>query len=74
MKVWKELDMAATSLVIVGGLNALAVAAGKFDLISAMTGKGGRHGSTNIGTRVAYGMIGGGALWTLSRMIEREAF
>jgi uncharacterized membrane protein YuzA (DUF378 family) len=39
-----------------------------------MTGKGGRFGRTNIGTRVVYGIIGGGALWSLSRLIEREAF
>jgi uncharacterized membrane protein YuzA (DUF378 family) len=70
----KKLDLAATSLVIVGGLNALAIAAGKFDLISAVTGKKGRHGTTNIATRTVYGVIGGGALWTLSRLIEREAF
>lgn len=70
----KKLDLAAASLVIVGGLNALSVAAGRFDLISAMTGKRGRPGATNIATRVAYGVIGGGALWSLSRLIEREAF
>jgi uncharacterized membrane protein YuzA (DUF378 family) len=70
----KELDLAAASLVIVGGLNALSVAAGKFDLVSAMTGKKGRHGGMNIATRVVYGVIGGGALWSLSRLIEREAF
>ena len=70
----KKLDLAATSLVIVGGLNALAIAAGKFDLFSAMTGKKGRLGGTNLATRTVYGVIGGGALWTLSRLIEREAF
>jgi uncharacterized membrane protein YuzA (DUF378 family) len=70
----KKLDMAAMSLGIVGGLNALSIAAGKFDLIGAMTGKGGRFGRTNIATRTVYGVIGGGALWMLSRMIEREAF
>ncbi|HEX7084543.1 MAG TPA: DUF378 domain-containing protein [Gaiellaceae bacterium] len=73
-RMMKELDLAAASLVIVGGLNALSVAAGKFDLVSAMTGKKGRHGGMNIATRVVYGVIGGGALWSLSRLIEREAF
>lgn len=70
----KKLDLAANSLVIVGGLNALAVAAGKFDLIAAATGKKGKHGKTNLATRTVYGVIGGGALWSLSRLIQREAF
>jgi uncharacterized membrane protein YuzA (DUF378 family) len=70
----KKLDLAAASLVIVGGLNWLSVAAGKFDLVSAVTGKRGRPGNMNIATRTVYGVIGGGALWTLSRLIEREAF
>jgi uncharacterized membrane protein YuzA (DUF378 family) len=70
----KQLDMAARSLTIVGGLNALAIAADKFDLIGAATGKKGRFGRANIGTRVVYGIIGAGALWSLSRMIEHEAF
>ncbi|MGH3001698.1 MAG: DUF378 domain-containing protein [Gaiellaceae bacterium] len=70
----KNLDIAAASLVIVGGLNALAVAAGKFDLFALATGKKGHLGKTNIATRTVYGVVGGGALWTLSRLIEREAF
>jgi uncharacterized membrane protein YuzA (DUF378 family) len=70
----KKLDLAAASLVIVGGLNWLSVAAGKYDLIAAATGKKGHFGRTNLATRAVYGVIGGGALWSLSRLIEREAF
>lgn len=70
----KKLDLAAASLGIVGGLNWLAVASGKFDLISAATGKRGRFGRTNLATRTVYGIIGGSALWSLSRMIQHEAF
>ena len=70
----KKIDLAAASLGIVGGLNWLSVAAGKFDLIAGATGKKGRFGRTNLATRTAYGVIGGAALYSLSRMIEREAF
>jgi uncharacterized membrane protein YuzA (DUF378 family) len=70
----KKMDLAMTSLGILGGLNWLSVAAGRFDLISGATGKGGRFGRANIATRTVYGVIGGAALWSLARLIEREAF
>ena len=70
----KKLDLAAASLGIVGGLNWLSVAAGKFDLVSGATGNKGKFGRTNLATRTIYGVIGGGALWSLSRLIQREAF
>lgn len=70
----KKLDLAAASIGIVGGLNWLSVAAGRYDLIGAATGKKGRFGRTNLATRTVYGVVGGAALWSLSRLIEREAF
>jgi len=65
-------DRAMRALLIVGGLNWLMVAAGKFDLVAVLTGR--RFGVPNIATRTVYGIIGGAALWTLSRWIQQEAF
>ncbi len=68
----RPFDLAARSLVIVGGLNWLSIAAGKVDLVAEATRS--KHGRPNLAARVVYGVIGGGALWTLSRLIEQEAF
>ena len=63
-----NLDRAMKALLIVGGLNWLAVAAGKFDFVAAR-----RFGQTHLAARVVYGLIGGSALYTLSRWIQQEA-
>ena len=65
-------DRAMRALLIVGGLNWLMVAAGKFDLVAGLTGR--RFGKPSIATRTLYGLVGGAALWTLSRWIQEEAF
>ena len=65
-------DRAMRALLIVGGLNWLLVAAGKFDLVATLTRR--RFGSPSVATRTVYGLIGGAALWTLSRWIQQEAF
>jgi uncharacterized membrane protein YuzA (DUF378 family) len=70
--VMGNVDRAMRALLIVGGLNWLMVAAGKFDLVAVLTGR--RFGSPSIATRSLYGIIGGAALWTLSRWIQQEAF
>jgi CBS domain-containing protein len=67
-----NLDRAMRALLIVGGLNWLAVASGRFDIVARLTGK--KFGETNIATRVLYGLVGGAALYTLSRWIQGEAF
>jgi uncharacterized protein len=69
--MFRKLDLAAASIGIVGGLNWLAVAAGKFDLIGHATGKR-KFGKTNLATRTIYGIVGGSSLWSLSRLIQRE--
>jgi CBS domain-containing protein len=68
----RPFDLATRSLLIVGGLNSLAVAAGKFDFMAYLTG--GRYGKPSLATRVVYGVTGGAALWSLSRLIQHEAF
>lgn len=68
----RPFDLAARSLLIVGGLNWLAVAASRFDVIAYLAGS--RHGRPTIATRTVYGLVGGAALWSLSRLIEQEAF
>jgi CBS domain-containing protein/uncharacterized membrane protein YuzA (DUF378 family) len=60
------------ALLIVGGINWLSVAAGKFDLVAAATGRS--FGRPNVPARVVYGLVGGSALYTLSRWIQQEAF
>jgi CBS domain-containing protein len=62
-----NLDRAMKALLVVGGINWLTVAAGKFDMVAALTGR--RFGTPNVGTRVVYGLVGGSALYTLSRWI-----
>jgi uncharacterized membrane protein YuzA (DUF378 family) len=69
--MFKKLDLAAASIGIVGGLNWLSVAAGKVDLLGKATGKS-RYGQTNLATRTLYGIVGGSALWSLSRLIQHE--
>ena len=57
-----NVDRAMRALLIVGGLNWLMVAAGKFDLVAVLTGR--RFGNPGIATRTVYGVIGGSALYT----------
>jgi CBS domain-containing protein/uncharacterized membrane protein YuzA (DUF378 family) len=68
----KPFDLAARSLLIVGGLNWLAIAAGRRDLVADASRS--RFGRPNLAARIVYGIVGGGALWSLSRLIEQEAF
>jgi CBS domain-containing protein/uncharacterized membrane protein YuzA (DUF378 family) len=67
----KKLDLAARSLLIVGGLNWLSVGAGRFDLVAWATRSRKRP---NIAARTVYGVVGGAALYSLSRLIEQTAF
>lgn len=68
----RPFDLAARSLLIVGGLNWLSIAAGRYDFVAFLTGS--RQGRPSLATRVVYGLVGGGALWSLSRLIEQQAF
>ncbi len=68
----RPFDLGTRSLLIVGGLNWLAVGAGKFDLVAAATRS--RFGRPNIAARTVYGIVGGAALYSLARLIEQEFF
>ena len=69
--VMKKLDLVAASIGIVGGVNWLSIAAGKYDMIGRIAGKQ-RFGDTSKASRALYGVIGGAALWSLARLVERE--
>jgi CBS domain-containing protein/uncharacterized membrane protein YuzA (DUF378 family) len=67
----KKLDLAARSLLIVGGLNWLSVGAGRFDLVAWATRSRKRP---NAAARTIYGIVGGAALFSLGRLIEQTVF
>lgn len=67
----KKLDLVAASLAIVGGVNWLAIGAGRYDMIGHVTGKH-DFGETNLASRTLYGILGGAALWSLARLVEQE--
>jgi uncharacterized membrane protein YuzA (DUF378 family) len=67
----KKLDLVAASIGIVGGVNWLSIGAGKYDLVGRISGKH-SFGETNLASRTLYGIIGGAALWSLARLVERE--
>jgi uncharacterized protein len=52
----KELDRAATALLVVGGLNWGLVGLSRFDLVATIFGKD--YGETNAGSRIVYGLVG----------------
>jgi uncharacterized membrane protein YuzA (DUF378 family) len=63
----RKLDLAAATLVLVGGLNWGLVAVAKFDLVAWIFG-GMDFGETNAGSRIVYGLVGLAAvygIWSL---------
>ena len=52
----RKLDVLATVLVIVGGLNWGLVAIAEFDLVATLAGLD--FGETNAFTRIVYGLVG----------------
>ena len=76
----KKLDVIATVLVVVGGLNWGLVAIARFDLVAALVGLD--FGETNAVSRVVYGLVGLAAayqivalagIWRRSRREHRVA-
>jgi uncharacterized membrane protein YuzA (DUF378 family) len=69
----KKLDLLAATLLIVGGLNWGLVAIAKFDLVAWIFGED--FGSTNVGSRIVYGLVGVAAVYgigSLARVLRRS--
>lgn len=77
--VWKGLDLAGRTLLIAGGVNWLAVGAGRKDLVTWATRspkprlalESGRR--PNLAARVVYGIVGGAAVYSLVRLTAQTA-
>ena len=61
----KKLDIAAATLLIVGGLNWGLVAIAEFDLVAALVGL--EFGETNAVSRVIYGLVGASAVYQIAQ-------
>ena len=66
----KKLDIAAATLLIVGGLNWGLVAIAQFDLVAALFGL--EFGETNVATRIVYGLVGLAAVYALGALVWKR--
>jgi uncharacterized membrane protein YuzA (DUF378 family) len=64
----KKLDLLATTLVLVGGLNWGLVGLAKFDLVAWIFG-GMDFGETNAASRVVYGLVGLAAVYGVGSLL-----
>ncbi len=62
----KALDLVTAVLVIVGGLNWGLVAIAEFDLVAAVVGE--EFGTTNVLSRIVYGLVGLSAVYQATRL------
>lgn len=62
----KKLDLLATILLIVGGLNWGLVAIARFDLVATVFGL--EFGETNALTRIVYGLVGLSAVYVAAQL------
>jgi uncharacterized membrane protein YuzA (DUF378 family) len=65
----RMLDLLATLLVVVGGINWGLVAIAKFDLVAFITGQS--FGEVNLLSGVVYALVGLAALWVGARAVSR---
>jgi uncharacterized protein len=63
----KKLDLLATTLVLVGGLNWGLVALAKFDLVATVCGL--EFGETNAASRIVYGLVGASAVYGVASLL-----
>ena len=63
----KKLDLAALTLIVIGGVNWGLVGLAKFDLVATICG-GLDFGQTNAVSRVVYGLVGLAALTEAVRL------
>jgi uncharacterized membrane protein YuzA (DUF378 family) len=64
----KKLDVAAATLVLVGGLNWGLVGLAKFDLVAWIFG-GMSFGETNAASRIVYGLVGLAAVYGVGSLV-----
>ena len=62
----KKLDILATALVVIGGLNWGLVAVAEFDLVAWIVGLD--FGQTNAASRIVYGLVGLAAIYKLAAL------
>jgi uncharacterized protein len=63
----KKLDIAAATLLIVGGLNWGLVAIAEFDLVATIFGL--EFGETNAASRIVYGLVGLSAVYGIASLL-----
>jgi uncharacterized protein len=66
----RSLNVLAAVLVIVGGLNWGLVAIAEFDLVAWIFGE--EFGTTNVITRIVYGLVGLAAVYSLVGLLGRR--
>ena len=66
----KSLNAIAAILLIVGGLNWGLVALAKFDLVAWIFGE--EFGTTNVASRIVYGLVGVAAVYAIVALIGRR--
>jgi uncharacterized membrane protein YuzA (DUF378 family) len=67
----KKLELLAATLVLVGGLNWGLVAIAEFDLVAWIFGE--EFGSTNVASRIVYGLVGLAAVYGIASLAGRTA-
>lgn len=65
----RGIDLLATALVVVGGINWGLVAIAKFDLVAFITGQS--FGDVNLFSGAVYALVGIAALWVAVRALTQ---
>ena len=63
----RKLDLIATVLLLVGGLNWGLVAVARFDLVAWIFGLD--FGQTDVATRIVYGLVGLDAVYGIASLV-----
>ena len=67
----KGLNAVAAALLVVGGLNWGLVALAEFDLVAWIFGE--EFGTTNVASRIVYGLVGVAALYAIAALLGRRS-
>ena len=66
----RKLDLLATTLLVVGGLNWGLVALAEFDLVAWIFGED--FGTTNVASRIVYALVGLAAVYGIVSLLGRR--